>query len=384
MRLTIEADALRQAVAHAARALPPKPLVPVLAGLRLSTPEDGVLDAAAYDYETAARARAGAQVAEPGTVLVPGRLFAAVAAQLDGEVTLALDGTRLRVAGKGVKYAVPTMDERSYPDLPVPPAAVGTVDGPALARAVAVASTSARLGTGDPWWHGAVRFESAAGALLVGCTDGTTATRVELDAHPIAEGVDGELSAKTATAALAGATGRVGLLLGERQTGLEVDGHRWLVSARTDGWPRWRAMTDGALALPEGGRATIARAVLLKALGRCAAALTDTTDVTASARLELTPAGLSYSIATESGSELVGEAHLSSFEGTEIVLGLMPGLVRDAAAAGAGDLVSLNWSDSPMRPLIVRDVDGDGLHLVMPKRVHGSRFGAQQREEVSA
>ena len=41
---------------------------------------DGGMEVAAFDHETSARARIDADVGEPGTVLVPGRLLAAIAA----------------------------------------------------------------------------------------------------------------------------------------------------------------------------------------------------------------------------------------------------------------------------------------------------------------
>ena len=74
MRFTVERDALAEAVAWVARALPTRPVIPVLGGLLLRAGRDG-LTLSCFDYEVSARMGVAADVAEPGSVLVPGRLL---------------------------------------------------------------------------------------------------------------------------------------------------------------------------------------------------------------------------------------------------------------------------------------------------------------------
>ena len=69
MRFLVERDALADALAWVARALPSRPVVPVLSGLRLEA-GDG-LTLSCFDYEVSATAHLDAEVKEPGTVLVP-------------------------------------------------------------------------------------------------------------------------------------------------------------------------------------------------------------------------------------------------------------------------------------------------------------------------
>ena len=84
MKFRIEHDALADVVAWVARALPSRPVVPVLSGLRLEA-GDG-LTLSCFDYELAATAHvAPADVAEPGTALVPGRLLAEITRSLPGQ-----------------------------------------------------------------------------------------------------------------------------------------------------------------------------------------------------------------------------------------------------------------------------------------------------------
>ena len=71
MKFRVERDVFAEAVAWAARSLPPRPAVPVLAGLLLEV-GDG-LALSSFDYEVSANAEVDCMVAEPGKVLVSGR-----------------------------------------------------------------------------------------------------------------------------------------------------------------------------------------------------------------------------------------------------------------------------------------------------------------------
>ena len=81
MRFNLERDALAEAVAWVARSLPSRPVLPILSGLLLEADADG-LTLSCFDYEVSARIRVDAEVADPGTVLVPGRLLAEITRSL--------------------------------------------------------------------------------------------------------------------------------------------------------------------------------------------------------------------------------------------------------------------------------------------------------------
>src|SRR5690349_22702489 len=84
MKFRVEHEALAEAVAWVARALPSRPVVPVLSGLRLEA-GDGTLALSCFDYELSATARVPAGVSEPGSALVPGRLLAEITRSLPGQ-----------------------------------------------------------------------------------------------------------------------------------------------------------------------------------------------------------------------------------------------------------------------------------------------------------
>ena len=98
MKIRVERDTLADAVAWAARILPQKAQLPVLAGLRLDAGTDGALRLSGFDYEVSAEAELEVTVAEAGAVLVPGRLLADITRSLPGQpVELATDGTRVQL-----------------------------------------------------------------------------------------------------------------------------------------------------------------------------------------------------------------------------------------------------------------------------------------------
>ena len=138
MRFVVERDALAEAVAWVARSLPTRPVIPVLSGMLLQSEEDG-LTLSCFDYEVSARIRVPADVAEPGTALVPGRLLAEITRSLPEhpvEVADADDSDGVELACGPASFTLVTLPIDEYPRLPELPRLAGTVDGGALATAI--------------------------------------------------------------------------------------------------------------------------------------------------------------------------------------------------------------------------------------------------------
>ncbi len=81
MRFTVSRDAFGEAVAFVSRVLPSRPVVPLLSGLLVEA-ADGAVTLSCFDYEVSARCKVDAEVTEPGTALVPGRLLAEITRSL--------------------------------------------------------------------------------------------------------------------------------------------------------------------------------------------------------------------------------------------------------------------------------------------------------------
>jgi DNA polymerase-3 subunit beta len=142
MKFRIDRDALAEAVAWVARALPARPVVPVLSGMLLDAA--GGLALSCFDYDVSARAEVGAEVLEPGTALVPGRLLAEITRSLSGaSAEFEDDVDSVRLTCGSAEFTLVKLPAEEYPSLPELPPSAGTVEGVHLAAAVSQVVPSA-------------------------------------------------------------------------------------------------------------------------------------------------------------------------------------------------------------------------------------------------
>jgi DNA polymerase-3 subunit beta len=143
VKFRVERDVLAEAVAWAARSLPARPPVPVLAGLLLAA-DEGKLSLSGFDYEVSARVETEADIDEPGTVLVSGRLLADISRSLPNRpVEISTDGVRVIVVCGSSRFTLPTLPVDEYPALPQMPTVSGAVPGDLFAAAVVQVATAA-------------------------------------------------------------------------------------------------------------------------------------------------------------------------------------------------------------------------------------------------
>ncbi len=142
MRFRIGRDALAEAVAWVARALPARPVVPVLSGMLLEAAEG--LTLSCFDYDVSARFEAAAEVTDPGSALVPGRLLAEITRSLAGDqAEFHAEPDAIALSCGAAEFTLVKLAVEEYPALPGLPPAAGTVDGSRLAAAVSQVATSA-------------------------------------------------------------------------------------------------------------------------------------------------------------------------------------------------------------------------------------------------
>ncbi|GAA2134431.1 DNA polymerase III subunit beta [Kitasatospora kazusensis] len=170
MKFRVERDVLAEAVAWAARSLPARPPVPVLAGLLL-TAQEGSLALSGFDYEVSARVELEADVEEAGTVLVSGRLLNDISRNLPNRpVEISTDGMRVSVVCGSSRFTLPTLPVDEYPALPQMPTATGTVSGEVFAAAVSQAAVAAGRDDTLPVLTG-VRVEIEGDRITLAATD---------------------------------------------------------------------------------------------------------------------------------------------------------------------------------------------------------------------
>ncbi|MEU5027088.1 DNA polymerase III subunit beta [Streptomyces milbemycinicus] len=170
MKIRVERDVLAEAVAWAARSLPARPPVPVLAGLLLKA-EDSALSLSGFDYEVSARVSVEADVEDDGTVLVSGRLLADICRALPNRpVEISTDGVRVTVVCGSSRFTLHTLPVEEYPALPQMPTATGTVPGDVFASAAAQVAIAAGRDDTLPVLTG-VRIEIEGDTVTLASTD---------------------------------------------------------------------------------------------------------------------------------------------------------------------------------------------------------------------
>lgn len=171
MKFRVERDVLAEAVTWAARGLPTRPPVPVLAGVLIDADADGTLTLSAFDYEVSARVTIAADVTEAGSVLVSGRLLADISRNLPTKpVDVVTDGNKVSLTCGASRFTLLTMPVEDYPALPQMPAVAGTVAGDVFTLAVAQVTTAAGRDDTLPILTG-VRVEIEGSTITLLATD---------------------------------------------------------------------------------------------------------------------------------------------------------------------------------------------------------------------
>lgn len=146
MKFRVDRDVFAEAVAWAVRAVPARPARPIFAGLRLEA-ADGLepsLSLAGTDLDVSGRVSVAADVGDPGTAIVRGRLLGDLARLLpNAPVDIETEDTRLRVRCGRASFELPLLPVEDYPQLVEVPEPTGSVPGPVLAEAVGQVAVAA-------------------------------------------------------------------------------------------------------------------------------------------------------------------------------------------------------------------------------------------------
>lgn len=225
MRFTATKAALASAATDVGRAVANRSSTPILGMYKIAAFDDGRVVLTGYDQETGITAEIDAVVGEPGEVLAP-RLFGSFVSSLTpGDVTIEQDYSRLRIIGRGMKYAVPISAAVDYPTLPKAPASLGAVDAESLADAVHRVAFCAREVPGLDW-SGLIRLEAGPDEISVLATDRYTVGKVSLPWSGPTETAIALIPGKTLTDALK-------TLSGPMEVGIDASGLAFTTRTRT-------------------------------------------------------------------------------------------------------------------------------------------------------
>ena len=375
MKFRVERDTLTEAVTWAARALPARPPVPVLAGLLLDADASGVLRLSSFDYEVSARVEVPAEVADPGTALVSGRLLADIARALPSKpVDFTTDGSKVSVTCGSSRFTLLTMPVDEYPTLPAMPGQAGTVAGDVLTQAVAQVSLAASRDETLPILT-AIRVEIDENSLTLLATDRYRLALRTLpwrSASPGAPATSALVRARTLSdvAKALGAAGDVVLALSSGGVGTDLvcfeAGGRRATSLLIDGdYPKVRSLFPAsALA-----HAVVDVHSLIDAVKRVALVAERNTPV----RLHFTDGVVTLEAGTGEDAQ-ASEAVEATLSGEDLTIAFNPSFLLDGLGAIAQPFARLSFTQ-PSKPAVITGqptIDGEDddsyRYLLMPVR----------------
>jgi DNA polymerase-3 subunit beta len=374
MKIVLERDVLADAVAWSARALPARPTVPVLAGIRLEAHDDLVLSS--FDYDVSAQATVPVTTEEAGSALVSGRLLAEISRSLPAKPVriVAGDGRAVLTCGSST-FTLLTMPEEEYPALPEMPPAAGTIGSDAFATAVAQSAAAAGRDDTLPALTG-VRIEIDGDTLTMVSTDRYRLAVRELRWVPArpdlraAVLVPAKALTETARSLTNSAQVSIALALpgteggGDGMIGFEGAGRRTTTRLLSGEFPRTAAL----LPKTENATAALPVSLLAESVRRVALVAERNTPV----RLAFSPGQLVLEAGTgdEAQAEEVIEA---DFSGDDLSIAFNPQYLLDGLAAIDSDTVRISFTE-PGKPALLTGKPGpDGTpefrYLLMPIRL---------------
>jgi DNA polymerase-3 subunit beta len=374
VKFRVERKVLDDAVTWVAHGLPNRPPVPVLAGLMIEADEDGTLTLSAFDYEVSAKTTITADVAEPGTVLVLGRLLADISRNLpDRPVDVATEGNKVQVTCGSTRFTLLMMPVDDYPTLPASPAISGTIAGDVFTQAVAQVSIAADKGDTLPILTG-VRVEIQGEKITLLATDRYRLAMRELTWNP--ESTDAShialVKARTLsdTAKALGALGSIEIHLGsdgvgEGLIGFEA-GQRRSTTRLLDGeYPKVTSIFPSSADTVS----VIETDALVKAVKRVALVAERNTPV----RLRFTDGQVAIDAGTGDGAQ-ASEAVEAVLTGPDIEIAFNPQFLLDGLDAVGTAYSRLSFTQ-PGRPAVLSGqakLDGDAdtsyRYVLMPVR----------------
>ena len=384
MKFSVERDVLADAVAWAARGLPVRPSVPVLAGLLIETTPAGEstgegLRLSTFDYETSARATLSASVHDEGRALVSGRLLSDICRSLPNKpVDMAIDGSKVSLTCGSARFSLQTMPVEEYPTLPQMPLATGTVPSDLFAHAVAQAVTAAGRDDMLPVLTG-VRIEIEGDAITLLATDRFRLSLRELTWDPASTDVSAaalvpaKVLADTARSLTSGSQVTIALAssgAGEGIIGFEGvagGGVRRTTTRLLDGeFPKVRSLFPAEHTTV----ARVDRATLVDSVKRVSLVAERNTAV----QLAFTAGVLTLDAG--SGDEALATEQLeASVDGEDITTGFNPQFLLDGLTALEQPVVELAFTQAS-KPAVVSgadsfdgEVDTDFRYLLMPRRL---------------
>ncbi|KAA0918264.1 DNA polymerase III subunit beta [Dietzia sp. ANT_WB102] len=373
-------------VAWVARTLPSRPSVPILGGVLLEA--DSGLTISGFDYETSAQVSVPAEVSEPGSTLVSGRLLADIARALpDRPVEVVVTAQKMYISCGSAKFTLPTMPVEDYPQLPAMPEVTGSAEVDAFSEAVSQVVVAAGKDDTLPMLTG-IRMEIEGTRVTLIATDRFRLAIREFDWEPAREDVAVEVlipaKALSEVTRSAGHGGRVDLSLGagsdvgaEGILGVLVSGQRTTTRLLDAEFPKVRQL----LPPQHTSVAVVDVEPLVQAIKRVALVA----DRGVQVRMAFSDGELALSAGGDDAAQ-ANETLQVDFVGEPLTIAFNPGYLLDGLGSVHAARVAFGFTQ-PSRPAVLRPapetlpeqgadgaiapVESDHTYLLMPVRLPG-------------
>ena len=345
MKLLTSQSDLSHLLKTVARAVSAKPSHPILGGVLL-TAAAGALKATGYDLELGITSTIEASVETPGSTVVPYRTLLELTSRMEATeaISLAIDGTQLRLTSTSGSYSLTVEDAADYPQLPAVAVSDDYTDLSALAAVLPAASSDAakQVLTG-------VHMHAALGNLRMAATDGHRLSIVNIESTALFSAIIPArcLALIKQPAAIAFDNQHVSLTF--------VDGTTIISRTLAGTYPNVQQL------IPEtfDYSITINRVQLLNALQRVAVIGTNVIKLDAQSKT-LT---LSAEVDANSGIESI------SITGSLPLLAFNPIYLIDGLRSFHSDTVTINANSSVAPVILTNPADLSQTYLIMPVQV---------------
>jgi DNA polymerase-3 subunit beta len=367
LKLTTKRDDLVSKLSIVSRAVSTRAATQALSGVLLSA-EEGRVTLAATDLDLGLETALAADVAEPGSVLLPGRLLAEVARSLPDqsvEIETRESEHDVEIRSGSSSFHLRVLPAEDFPKLPEMSESPLKIPAPALQESIDLVARAASRDDMRPVLTGV--FVSASGKeMTMVATDSyrLAVKRTELEAD-----LGGEIEANIPARALR-ELGRILSSEGAEEARISLlpnqavfEAGAILLSTRLiDGqFPNFRQLLPESyehdVRLPRSDFLDVARRISQLAQRN------------APLRLSFRSGELTIAAETPDVGDAV-ETMPAAFEGEELEIGFNPEFLKEGIESVAGDEILLRLI-SPLRPGLLQPVEGEDFrYLVMPIRLN--------------
>jgi len=358
MKFTITADALADAAGYAAKAISPRPPVPVLSGLLIEAQQGG-LRISGFDYEKSARTQVAAEVEAPGNVLLQGKMFTDIIRKFGRKpVTVEVNGNKATLKSGSAVFTMHSMPVSEFPPLPDLPAIAGTVDGDTFAAAVnqiiGAASTDDSVSILMN-----VQLVTEGDTLTLRSTDRYRLAEVEIPWKSSGSDLQMILPATWLQSTVKTMAGDASILASDNVVGIRT-GNRATTSNVVDGdYPKIRALFPSSFDT----EVTVDRAQLADVVGRVSLVAERQTPI------RITTADGLLTVDAGTGEDAQGSESLPcSVTAGDVTVAVNPAYLAWSLAVNPAAEVTLGFQENLAKPVHIGGAEGL-RHLIMPVRL---------------